>query len=92
MTEAFKEVDLSREELYNDLVNATPVDTGNMKASWTKDGLDIENSASYATEIAGGRRVVGNKTLGSISLVDGFDPIIYRSDAILDDTLGRIVR
>ncbi len=89
-------VAVGQNNLLSDLKEATPVDTGAMKASWSMsknvDGYDIINSQDYADVIDGGRRVVNGRAYGSESLVDGFDPIIVRADDDMDIAFRRIVK
>lgn len=42
------------EEFYDRVKDRTPVDSGNLKRSWSRKGLRIENDADYATYVENG--------------------------------------
>lgn len=80
--------------LYSDLVKASPVDTGELKASWQtpeqmgKRKFVIRNIAPHAQIIDGGYRKVptqdgGEKSVGSRELKNGFGPIIEQTEKAL---------
>ena len=81
--------------LYGELVEATPIDTGNLKASWkapskTKDGYKIENSAIYADIRLHKRVKVNGIMYGSLQFPDGISPIIHKADIQLQEDLKAI--
>lgn len=82
-------------ELYSELVKSTPVDSGNLKASWispkkTNDGYIIQNTALYASIVLAGRRVVRGKTYGSLQMSEGVEPIIEKYNNMLQIKLKAI--
>lgn len=82
-------------ELRSALVKASPVDTGNLKASWspikkTDDGYKIENTATYATIALSERIVVQGKTYGSEQNPAGIDPIIMYYSELLQEKLNNL--
>lgn len=88
-------------ELHNTLVKATPVDTGNLRASWKlpekigKYKWEIVNTAEYASDINQGRRQIvtnkGNyKWVGSEQLPEGYEQHIKDFDKSFQKLLDRI--
>lgn len=82
-------------ELRAELVKSTPVDTGNLRGSWTAltktdDGYRFGNSAIYADIVLTGRRIVNGKTYGSEQLPEGIAPIIQKYNEILQQKLKAI--
>lgn len=82
-------------ELRAELVKSTPVDSGNLKASWTpikktNDGYIFSNTAIYATIIFDGRRTVRGKTYGSEQLPEGIAPLLEKYNGILQRKLKEI--
>ncbi len=79
--------------LYSDLVESSPVDSGELKASWQppkevgKRRYVIRNIAPHAYVIDGGRRPVqirGNEVMvGSDQLPKGFSPIVEITEKAL---------
>ena len=86
--------------LHSDLVEASPVDEGELRASWQlpkKTGLRswiISNTAPHAIPIDGGRReVIVNGTsrmIGSDQLKDGFDPIVRITEKQIQKDLNKL--
>ncbi len=73
----------------------SPVDTGNLRASWTKlekikDGYQFTNTATYADILASGRRKVNGRWYGSEQMPDGIAPIIEKHNSILQKRLKGI--
>ena len=68
--------------LLAELIKRTPVDTGELKATWDMrpilDGWLLTNNMNYASFIFNGIRVVDGKTLGSLQMPDGVYPIIQK--------------
>ena len=62
-----KNIDEEMQSLYRDMVEATPVDTGKMKASWKLDNWTISNDVPYASYIWNG---------SSSQLPNGYNSII----------------
>lgn len=82
-------------ELRSALVKLTPVDTGNLKASWspvkkTDDGYKIENTANYATIALSERIKVDGKLYGSEQNTAGVDPTILFYSELLQERLDKI--
>lgn len=82
-------------ELFAELVNATPVKTGNLRNSWvapqkTKDGYVITNTAIYADIRLTEYRVVRGKQYGSLQFPNGIEGIISKYNSILQTRLNRI--
>lgn len=79
--------------LYGDLVKASPVDTGELRAGWQlpkqtgKRKWVIRNIAPHAYVIDGGRREIpfrdGVKMVGSEQLPTGFRPVIEVTEKAL---------
>lgn len=82
--------------LQSDLVQASPVDTGELRQSWqpaspVTNGWEIRNIAPHALVIDGGRRVdPDGKTRGSEQLPYGYQPIIEEADRELTKQLKAI--
>jgi len=67
--------------IYSEVINVTPVDTGDLRQHWEYLKLNkyrwiIVNDLDYAESINRGRRFVGEKTYGSLQLPDGWEPMI----------------
>ena len=81
-------------DLYNELVRVTPVDTGQLRTSWTFEktalGYLLSNNMQYASIIFEGRRIVAGKTYGSKQLPAGLDPILMKYNIILTNKLNKI--
>jgi len=70
---------------------------GTMKRSWSiskKSPIHyvISNPMEYATQIAGGRRVVNGQEVGSKQLIHGFTPIIEKTNIAISRRMKRIKR
>ena len=82
-------------ELRSALVKATPVDTGNLKASWsplikTDNGYRLSNTAIYADIRLEGYRIINGKQYGSLKFPEGFRPILAKYGEILQQKLKEI--
>jgi len=87
-------------DMYSAVVKASPVDEGELKASWElpkKIKLNVwrvGNFAPHSIVIDGGRRLIpyknGMKMGGSEQLPDGYSPVIKRVEKHIQKELDRI--
>ena len=87
-------------QLYSDLVDASPFDTGELRRSWQTPRSNgtlsyvISNIAPHAVVIDGGRRQIpslnGMKWVGSEQLPTGFQPVVDNIGRIIDQELEQI--
>ena len=80
-------VEQETRKLRADLIRRNPVDTGEMKGSWTflqttPNGFHFGNTADHADIIALGRRRLGNRWYGSIQGFGnaGIAPVLLRTE------------
>lgn len=83
--------------LYTELEMKTPVDTGYLKNSWEAEEIKklhwrISNNSDYADYALMGRRMLGEKTVGSEQLPDGISPILIKYDEELENRLKGLKR
>ena len=83
--------------LHARLVQASPVDTGTFKASWSIDKKSplhwvIANTVEYASILWAGRRTVGGRAYGSEQWVHGGDPMLKQTDIAIDRRMKGIKR
>jgi hypothetical protein len=81
--------------LYDRLVFASPVDTGELKQSWQAPiqivgGWQVYNIAPHAIIIDGGRRNLNGEVVGSEQLPLGFTPIVDEVGKELQEELNAI--
>ena len=80
---------------YSDLVKASPVDTGTFRASWDLQKSNykwtISNNAEYASILFGGRRLAGNKMIGSEQWQEGGEPMLQRFENDLQRNLDNMI-
>lgn len=84
-------------DLYAELIKRTPVDTGQLKASWNLDKLSdgswlLSSNLQYADIIFRGRRMIMGKQVGSLQLPDGVYPIIASFNSELENRLKGLKR
>ena len=82
-------------ELHNAVVEATPVDTGDLKKAWhwSQEAVghyQSSNNMEHATVIDGGRRDVNGVMKGSEQLPDGFQPLVDKEEDTLQTMLKAI--
>lgn len=84
-------------ELHSQLVKVTPVDTSNLKSSWTavrktEDGYSFGNTENVygADVIFRGLRTVNGRTYGSKNLPDGIQPFLDSAEIQLQKDLKGI--
>lgn len=82
-------------ELHRAIIMETPVDTGDLKKSWTfsvvrPTRFRSETNVEYAPEIDAGRRQVAGRWYGSAQLPKGYEPLIRTHLGILHRRLGAI--
>ena len=82
-------------ELFDELIQNTPVDTGQLRTSWDMIKVNethwtITNNMEYASIIFDGRRLVAGKMHGSNQLPDGIDPILAKYNQLLEERLNNI--
>ena len=83
--------------LHARLVQASPVDKGAFKASWSIDRKSplrwtIVNTVNYASILWAGRRTVGGKAYGSEQWVHGGDPMLKQTDIAINRRMKGIKR
>jgi len=87
-------IDKNVKILYVNLVRASPVETGNFRRSWDLNkGISswtISNTAEYATQLSGGRRLINGRYYGSIQWSAGLGPMMLRFTKKLKRELGNI--
>lgn len=78
-------------DLFAELIQVTPVDTGNLKGAWTLNktpsGYIISNSAEYADIVLDGYKIINGKSYGSKQLPQGISPIIAKYNIRLEEQL-----
>jgi hypothetical protein len=81
-------------DMFNEFVHVTPVDTGQLKTSWSMkkkgDGWVLTNNMEYASIIFDGLQFVAGRMYGSNQLPMGLDPVIFKYNKILEDKLKGI--
>lgn len=77
--------------LFRELTQRTPVDTGTLKSAWqidkVGDGWILSNNMQYADTIFNGRRFAVDKMIGSKQLPDGVYPILQQFNNELNKRL-----
>lgn len=80
--------------LLAELIKRTPVDSGQLKASWdiikVNSGFLLNNNMNYASFIFNGRRLVMGKMLGSAQMPDGVYPLIQNFNNELNKRLKEL--
>ena len=91
-----KVVDTVVNDLFSELIQITPVDTGALKGAWDlkkndSDSWTLSNNMEYATIIFDGYRIVAGKAIGSKQLPAGkFDAVLAKYNIILKELLKAI--
>ena len=87
-----KVVDDIASDLYSELIEITPVVTGQLKSAWDLDesnsGWIISNNMTYASIIFDGRG--SRPSGGKYNLPDGITPILKKYNILLQERLNRI--